>query len=86
LCCRFLKVLGVAETDPVSWQKHLLADEVHEALRNADRAESAASVLANAAVRETYAKLTGKQEEGAEEPKVEMRDVDDDCPVSAHNA
>jgi hypothetical protein len=88
LCHRFLKVLGVSDNNPTVWQKYLLPSEVTEAMANAARATSAAAVLANEAVRDMYSKLKGqgegkeKEEEQQQQQQVEMRDVDDECPVS----
>lgn len=68
------------------WQKGLLQSEVNDALSRMAQLDERGlrGVLANQRVRSTYAQLETSQDE--EEEKVEMREVDDECPVSPSEA
>ncbi|KAH8099574.1 hypothetical protein BXZ70DRAFT_894818 [Cristinia sonorae] len=76
----FLKVLQVTQASGYWYQKALLTSELEEIFANAPLAPAA---LANARVRDAYAKATGKSgsQNIAAEGKKRIPEKDDDCPV-----
>ncbi|KAK9841932.1 hypothetical protein WJX84_004500 [Apatococcus fuscideae] len=79
-----LRVIRLAETDPLVWQRALLTSEAEQVLAGERSTRMDEAVMAAESVRQQYQRMTGKTEAGAAADAARdegRRAVEGDCPI-----